>query len=239
MSIPESQLQVWSNQGAMVSSQQTHESIRTALKLYSWPSEVTYDPYLQGSYKNSTNIRGDSDVDLVVELTSVYYSNLTDEEKSQLKLTKASYTWDDFRNDVIVALTNYYGTSYVDTTGSKSIKVLPNNGRITADVVPAATYKHYEKMKLIADGITFWTIPGSQQIYNFPKLHYDNGSDKNSYQQTNGWYKPSIRMFKNARTQILELYPNLSGKFPSYFVECLLWNVPITNFSGNFRDGSQ
>ena len=34
------------------------------------------DIYLQGSYANATNIRGDSDVDLVTELQSVWQRDL-------------------------------------------------------------------------------------------------------------------------------------------------------------------
>jgi len=206
-----------------------------ALSRYNWPSGVTYEPYLQGSYRNSTNIRGDSDVDLVVELTSVHYSNLTEAEKSLLGITLAAYDWQGFRNDVIAALTNYYGSQYVDTSGSKSIKVLPNSGRLKADVVVAVTYRHYVKTKLIAEGITFWTLPGWQRIYNFPKLHYDNGSSKNSQQQTGGWYKPTVRVFKNARNRVVETNTFLPKRFPSYFIECLLYNVPNGKFGGSYQ----
>lgn len=179
MAISESQFQTWSNQGATVSAQKTHESIRNSLATYPWSSGITYETYLQGSYRNSTNIRGDSDVDLVVELTSVFYSNLTNIEKSQLEITPTAYGWSEFRKEVITALSNYYGSQYVDTSGSKSIKLLPNSGRIKADVVVAVKYKHYENMSLTAEGIAFWKLPGWHQIYNFPKLHYDNGASKN------------------------------------------------------------
>jgi hypothetical protein len=235
MTIPESQLQTWSNQGATTSAQQTHESIRTALSRYTWSSGVTYEPYLQGSYRNVTNIRGDSDVDLVVELTSVHYSNLTEAEKAQLGMTSAEYSWQGFRNDVIAALTSYYGVQYIDTSGSKSIKLLPNSGRLKADVVVAVTYRHYERMRVIAEGINFWTLPGWQQIYNFPKLHYDNGANKNSQPQTNGWYKPTVRVFKNARNRVAETNAFLPKRFPSYFIECLLYNVPNGKFGGSFQ----
>lgn len=234
MAISESQLQTWSNQGATVSAQQTHASIRNALSNYQWISGVRYDTYLQGSYRNSTNIRGDSDVDLVVELTSVFYSNLMESEKTQLGMTSAGYTWSAFRQDVIAALSKYYGSQYVDMSGSKSIKLLPSSGRLKADVVVAASYKHYENMKLVAEGMTFWTVPGGQQICNFPKRHYDNGAVKNSDQQTRGWYKPTVRIFKNARNRINTdlLFPK---QFPSYFVECLLYNVPSSKFGVNFQ----
>jgi hypothetical protein len=234
MAISESQLQTWSNQGATVSAQNTHQSIRNVLQNYQWSSNITYISYLQGSYRNSTNIRGDSDVDLVVELTSVFYSNLTAEEKLQLGMTSADYTWSAFRQDVISALSKYYGSQYVDTSGSKSIKLLPSSGRLKADVVVAATYKHYESMRLVAEGMTFWTVPGGQQICNFPKRHYDNGAVKNSNQQTGGWYKPTVRVFKNARSRINTglLFPK---QFPSYFIECLLYNVPSNKFGVSFQ----
>lgn len=234
MAISESQLQTWSNQGATVSAQNTHQSIRNALQNYQWSSNISYTSYLQGSYRNSTNIRGDSDVDLVVELTSVFYSNLTEEEKLKLQMTPADYTWSAFRQEVIAALAKYYGSQYVDTSGSKSIKLLPNSGRLKADVVVVATYKHYEKMQLVAEGMTFWTVPEGQQICNFPKRHYNNGANKNSDQQTRGWYKPTVRVFKNARNRI-NTGLLLPKQFPSYFIECLLYNVPNNKFGVSFQ----
>ncbi|MBD1853194.1 nucleotidyltransferase [Cyanobacteria bacterium FACHB-502] len=233
MSISESQLKTWSNQGATVSAQNTHHSVRNALERYQWPANVSYISYLQGSYRNFTNVRGDSDVDLVVELTSVFYSSLTVEEKSQLGLIPAEYSWSAFRQDVIAALSQCYGSQYVDTSGGKSVKLLPNSGRLKADVVVAATYRHYEKMQLV-EGMTFWTVPGRQQICNFPKRHYDNGALKNSDQQTCGWYKPTVRVFKNARSRISAglLFPK---KIPSYFIECLLYNVPNNKFGVSYQ----
>ncbi|MCP4368373.1 MAG: nucleotidyltransferase [Deltaproteobacteria bacterium] len=237
MTIPESQLETWSNQGAIVTSQKTHRSIRTALSSFNWSSAgVVYNDYLQGSYRNSTNIRGDSDVDLVIELTSTMYSNLTAEENVTLGIEPTDYGWQNFRQDVISVLTHYYGAEYIDTSASKSIKVLPNSGRLKADVVVCAKYCHYSDLRLVGEGMTFWTIPGWQQIINYPKLHYSNGATKNSQQHTRGWYKPVIRMFKNARNRILIQNPHLSNRFPSYFIECLLYNVHNRYFGRTYQD---
>jgi hypothetical protein len=232
--IPESQLETWSHQGATVLSANTHNSVRTALENHAW-GDVTYDPYLQGSYRNGTNIRATSDVDLVVELNSVFYNDLTDDEKKELKLTSASYSWSEFKNDVISALTAYYGSEYVDTSGSKSIKVLPDNNRLKADVVVCAEYRYYENLEVRAKGIVFWTST-NEKIINYPKLHYENGTSKNSTHRTDGNYKPTIRMFKNAREKVTEAKTELTGRFPSYFVECLLFNVPDEKFISSFRD---
>lgn len=236
MTISESQLTVWSNQGAIDAAQRTHTSLRSALDAYKkWPAGTAYDAYLQGSYRNTTNIRGDSDVDLVVELTSVNYSNLTDVEKSLLKLESATYKWNDFRSDVIAALIDYYGAQFVETSGSKSVKVLPNSGRLKADVVIAVTYNYYENLKVRAEGMTFWALPGWQQVINYPKLHYENGANKNSSQRTNGLYKPTIRIFKNARNRATDANSFYRGHFPSYFVEGLLYNVPDRVFSETYQ----
>jgi len=90
MGIPESQLAIWSHQGAVTTAKATHESIRNALDSYRWTDGVDFEVYLQGSYKNNTNIRGDMDVDVVVQLNSSFYSNLSEEQKRILGFTPAS-----------------------------------------------------------------------------------------------------------------------------------------------------
>lgn len=225
MTISESQLKTWANQGATTTAQITHTSIRNALKQHNFGSGITYDDYLQGSYRNSTNIYANSDVDLVVELTSTIYTNLT---------MHPNYNWQSFRQSVINALTTYYGFQYVNTSGSKSIKVLPNSGRLLADVVVAAKYRHYSRGSLFAEGMTLWNTKTGQQIINFPKQHIDNGAVKNG--NTSQWYKPTVRMFKNARERIYMNKSWLAGKYPSYFVECLYYNVPNGKFGNTYQD---
>ena len=67
MSIPGKTLGSWSHHRSAMASKQAHTSIRNALSNYSgWAQDIVYDIFLQGSYKNSTNLQRDSDVDLVV-----------------------------------------------------------------------------------------------------------------------------------------------------------------------------
>ena len=223
MAIPEAQFKMWSNRGATVGSANTHQSIRIALDRHSWPNGMNYNAYLQGSYPNYTNIRGNSDVDLVIESSSVFYSNLNEYEKQQLGIGRGSYGYRNFRNEVVKALKSYYGASLVDDSGQKSIKIAASNNRLVADAVPCITYRHYRNLSVVAAGITFWTRSSGQQVINFPKIHLQNGSDKN--RRTNNFYKPSVRMFKNARERILANNSSLQGNYPSYFVECFLYNV--------------
>lgn len=235
MVIPESQLETWAHQGAVTTARTTHESIRNALNFYEWPDEVHFEVYLQGSYKNATNIRGDMDVDLVVQLNSTFYSNLSEEEKRNLGLAPASYGWNDFRFDVLRALNNYYSSSTI-TEGNKSIKVKASSGRLPADVVVCAQYRKYRSLSNYdyAEGMTFWTRNESLQIINYPKIHYDNGVKK--HQNNNNQYKPAVRMFKNIRNYLEKNYHISNSLAPSYFLECLIYNVPDSNFGGSYGD---
>ncbi len=226
MTIPESQLETWSHQGAVTSSADTYAAIDRALANHSWPEGMSQKSFLQGSYANHTNIRGNSDVDIVVEDTCVYYHNLSTDEFQRLSLTPASHNHRDFRREVISALTSHFGSSMVDTTGSKAITVAAGNGRLRADIVPAHEYRKYDNGVLEGTGITFFTHPDEVQIYNYPKQHIDNGQAKNGLDRTTGRYKPSVRMFKNLREQVIGGDQSLRPRFPSYFVECLIYNVP-------------
>jgi len=234
MPIPESQLETWSHQGAVTTAKQTHESIRAALEAYNWPGGVRYEVYLQGSYRNHTNIRRDSDVDVVVQLNSAFFENLPVNLKRQFGFRDASYGWKGFRSDVLTALRNHYGSGRV-REGRKSLKV--QTSYLPADVVVSLQYRKYPDRPRSEDdfveGMTFWVPSESRWVINYPKLHYENGAKKNK--DTNGWYKPTIRMFKNARTYLVDKGVIPADLAPSYFLECLLYNVPNDKFGPNLQ----
>ncbi len=227
--ISESQLIAWSNQGATTSSAATYDSIKAALENHHWPTGMESLVYLQGSYPNATNIRGTSDVDVVVEMTSMFYSDLTEEEKRARNLNTSNTTYDDFRREVVKALTAYYGTASVDASGPNAISVAASGSRLKADVLPAVTYREYNHGYTPADGIKFWNQHTQEPKINFPKIHIANGQAKNQ-NGTNQRYKPSVRMIKNARERIIGNSDELRTRYPSYFVECLLFNVPDNHF---------
>jgi predicted nucleotidyltransferase len=234
MPISETQLNDWSSQGAIQNSAKTYNYIKNALGAYRWSAGMQYEVYLQGSYANSTNIRSDSDVDVVVEATSVFYSDLSDAEKQTLGLRTGGYGYADFRKEVIRALNAYCGNC-VDTSGANAIAVLPNSGRLKADVLPCVRYKRYNARVVIAEGLTFWNQHTNQQVINYPKLHIRNGELKNANDRSSGWYKPSVRMLKNARRRVINDSDVLRKKFPSYFVESLFYNVPDVVFRRSYQ----
>ena len=224
MGIPEYQLVTWSGLGAQRGSADTYASIKSALEAHNWPSAMkNYAVYLQGSYRNHTNIRGDSDVDVVVESLDMFYHNVPLYEQASYRFIQSSYTWFDFRDEVKRALSNRYGASSVNL-GNKCIKVAGHGNRLNADIIPCTTYRSYSSVNLYVEGITFRSN-NHTQIVNYPKLHLANGSDKNHY--CDGTYKPNIRVFKNARNRT-------NNDFPSYFLECLLYNVPDHCFNSSY-----
>jgi len=235
MPIPESQLERWSHQGAVVTAKQTHESIRAALLQHPARDNKDFEVYLQGSYKNDTNIRGDSDVDVVVQLNDTFSHNLSEEQKRAFRFTEATYCWNDFRSDVLTALRNYYGWDKV-REGRKSLKV--QTSYLPADVVVCIQYRKYPKFPRDAndyvEGMTFYVPSENRWVINYPKLHYYNGVEKNK--RTNGRYKPAVRLFKNARTYLVDRKIIPSDLAPSYFLECLLYNVPDDKFGSSFQD---
>ena len=175
------------------------------------------------------------DVDLAVQINSTFYSNLSEEQKRYLGLSSASYGWNDFRSDVLSALKDYNGLLTI-TEGNKSIKVEATSGRLPADVVVCAQYRKYKILNNYdyVEGITFWTRNEKRQVINYPKIHYNNGVKK--HQNTNNQYKSVVRIFKNTRNYLGEEDYISSSLAPSYFLECLLYNVPNDKFSGSYQD---
>lgn len=238
MGIPESQLSKWSHHGPQDASKRTHKTIRKVLKQYPPLSEVKCDVRLQGSYSNKTNIQGDSDVDVVLELQSTFHYNtdsLSSREQAQLESSfpPSTYDWNEFRRDTLKALESGFGKKLVNQR-NKSIKVKEDPPRLAADVVVCLTYRNYTSYFSYVEGITFRALQDKRQIINYPKLHYENGAAKS----TRTWdrYKRTVRMFKSARNH-LECEGRIGANLaPSYFVECLVYNAPEGAFKDGFRE---
>ena len=238
MAIPESQLSRWSDHGPQDASKRTHEAIRRVLDAYRWPNGVTYDFYLQGSYRNDTNVSGDSDVDVVLQLTSSFRHNAErlsahDRNRLSASFNDASYDWNDFRRDALKALEAGFGKNMV-AQGNKSIKVKAREPRLAADVVVCMEHREYVNYHSYVEGMTFYALHDKRWISNYPKEHYKNGATKSH--RTGDRYKRTVRMLKNARNH-MESHRGMSSRLvPSYFMECLVYNAPDAAFQYRFQD---
>ncbi len=237
MPFSESQLETWSNQGATTSSATTYNSVKTCIEQINWKADVEFEIYLQGSYKNTTNIYGNSDVDVVIEFKSVFYSNkesFSAEERKAFDevFSPGKYELAEFKEAILSGLSTYYGHENV-REGNKAIRIKGTNGRLDADVVCCATFRKYNTFSKTnqhsyVEGITFWETSTGNQVINYPKRHYENGVTKNS--ACGSMYKPVTRVVKNIKARMISESKINGTTAPSYFIECLLYNVPSGTF---------
>jgi hypothetical protein len=243
MAIPESQLATWSHQGSVTQSKGTYATIRRAIE--SDRAQYTsrdFEPFLQGSYGNDTNIYAESDVDIVTRLDATFYyslDDLTPEDKARFESTYsagATYTHAQFKAHVIAALEAAFPRAV--TSGNKAIKIAANGDRRSADVVAAAQFRRYYSFPSstgasYAEGICFF-LPDGTRVVNYPRQHSANCTTK--HQATNGWFKPTVRILKNIRRAMVDQGLIAKTIAPSYFLEGLLYNVPNDKFGNSYED---
>lgn len=243
MSIPEDQLKTWSHQGSVTQSAATYETIRNVLNDSNSPYyPKSYSIFLQGSYGNDTNVFRDSDVDIVIRLNETYYYDtgaLGPGEKALFERTtsSATYGYKEFKADVLSWLKTKYGSSVSE--GKKAISIKGSGSRRDADVLVCAKYRRYRENSSGDDGqydegIAFFRSDNGKRIENFPTQHSDNCTTK--HQNTNKWFKPTVRVFKNMRNRMIDENVIRDGLAPSYFIEGMLWNVPAAKFGSSYGD---
>lgn len=246
MAISEAQLVTWSKLGPTAQFTSTYDTLKNVLNHSGSPYyDKDFTIFLQGSYKNNTNVYGDSDVDVIIRLNSIFYTDLDqlpDEDKDIYNTSRSSadYSLEDFKGHVISWLVKNYGDN-VDP-GTKAIFINGDGNRRDADVLPCATLRRYYRFKgwndqRYAEGICFF-LPDGTRIENFPIQHSENCTAK--HQNTKQWFKHTVRIYKNLRNSMINKNMIDSSLAPSYFLEGLLYNVPIEQFGGsevvNFYD---
>lgn len=204
----------------------------------------------QGSYRNNTNVRQESDVDICVCCMEPFFTDYSfaDYTDSEAGNSNALYTYSQFKAEVQQALETKFGKSQI-TRGDKALDVHANSYRVDADVVPAFAYRLYLKKQWNYLSGTF-TTPHVQPagtkfisdsgkiIINWPEQHYANGVDKNK--RTGGRFKLIVRAVKRLKFFLVEKRIIASDLVPSYLIECLLYNVPDARFGGDsYKDNVQ
>lgn len=242
MGIPESQLITWSHQGAVVTSSETYRIIADALRdPTAGYAGKKFNIYLQGSYGNDTNIYAESDVDIVMQLDSTFFSNKDELPSDQLAIHEADfgpaeYRLEDFRRDVIDVLKRRFGDWFVED-GKRSVKILPSGNRRKADVVVCSLYKNYS---YYYGSVNNSFVPGikivnaGESVVNYPKLHSEALTRK--HQITYCQYKPLVRVLKNIKAEMVSCGIIDEKTAPSYFIEGWLFNAPNELFVSNIRE---
>ena len=216
MPIPESTLAQWSHHRSAKASKQAHVSVRKALAAHKPPSEVV-EVFLQGSYKNGTNLSRDSDVDLVVRLAYKLRPAVAALSGEQLQEDPSHQTayrqWHAFRRHALKTMRARYGDTA--TSGRKTIKLEKSELQADADLVVTLSYK---------GGIGFYLSDERRWVVSYPQQHHQRGLEKE--EATGRRFKRTVRMFKAARNVLADREVLTKDDAPSYFIECLLYNVP-------------
>jgi hypothetical protein len=208
-------------------------AIRKAIAAHGKLSAMDVSVFAQGSYRNRTNVRQDSDVDICVRLNSTFFPNYpAGKTKKDFGNTDGSITFADYKDLVGEALVDYFGEKSVHR-GNKAFDIHENSYRVDSDVVAALEHRRYTgKMNPdgsheFLSGIEFRADNGAQ-ITNWPNQNYENGVAKHT--ATGKRFKKMIRILKQLRNSMQEEKAAAAKDVASCLIEALVWNVPNEGF---------
>ncbi len=243
MQVDEEQVNRWANPPSETENEKCENAvsqISEALRSY-FGNKIYF--IRQGSHRNRTNVRLDSDIDLAVvhkDYHFPYIGFLSDADRQlyNANFVKADYPFSQFKNDVHEVMKKKFGDTLV-TRENKCLKVSGNSYRVNADVVPAYEHSRYSSYGVISDkGIELVADKTTSRVYSFPEQHYENGVKKND--NTGRSYKSVVRILKNIRNRFVDEGSLDIKTMPSYFIESLVWNVPDSYFQGStWRDDAE
>ncbi len=204
-------------------------AIRKAIAASRTLALLDIDVFPQGSYRNRTNVRKESDVDICLRLrNSFHYTLPSGVTIADVGINVAAYTLATFKNDVETALSDYFGVSAV-TRGNKAFDIHANTYRVDADVVPVLEYReYYREPSAFSYRSGVWLGPDvGSRILNYPDQHYAEGVANNDRSRRH--FKRVVRIVKRLRNEMSEAN-EAAANTPSYLIECLVANVPEEAF---------
>jgi len=209
--------------------------VRDALRSHPALKDRDFELVAVGSYRNNTNVRSSSDVDLAAVLRSAIYNDFPDDgsiTRESARLGIATYELPQFRADISRALREHFGSSDI-APGKVTLTVDEGKARLGADVTPYLGHRRYRRAPggaiQTSDGIE--TRPSNEpnrRIIQWPELHYAAGVAKND--ATNHRYKRIVRILKCLRNELVDSRKS-GGDAPSCFLEHAVFNAPNTTFN--------
>ena len=134
--------------------------------------------FASGSYRNRTNIRRESDVDVGVlcydSFFGVYPQGTTRETFGNVP---ATYFYKQFKAEVREALKDYFDAGAA-IRGSKAFDIKATSHHVEADVAPFYEHRRYSPDGTFLSGVELRPDTGPA-IINWPEQHYANGNAKN------------------------------------------------------------
>jgi hypothetical protein len=219
----------------------TESQIRAAIDASTKLSAHPTSTAAQGSYYNLTHVPRESDVDIRVVLTNVFFmdwsfvdqrGNTDDAVRAILYerygISPATYHFNEFRDDVGAALVARFGPPPAVEPGDKAFNIRETRYHVDADVVATLEHRRYHTDGTWDQGVEFRSRAG-KEIINWPEQQNRNGVDKNG--RTGERFKAMVRALKNLRIEMDDQKLAAAGPIPSFLIECLVWNVPDDRFN--------
>ena len=210
--------------------------IREAIKIDKDLSKYRIEVFAQGSYPNNTNVKLNSDVDIVVRNMSAFYPQYpSGKSAADFGVVDSDIRFSTFKEEVHQALVNYFGKDYIKP-GKKAFDVLPERDRIEADVVPCLEHRRYtgssdsKGNSIYNSGIEFYTTEG-KQIISWPLQHKENGIEKN--RRTGTTFKKVVRILRRLNYKMIDDKVDGTENITGYLLECLCWNLDDQKFNGD------
>ena len=187
--------------------------------------------FTQGSYRNNTNVRQDSDVDIGILCTDTLIDDFPpDMNRDDFGLSPATYHYEQYKNEVEEALVDYFGAAAVKR-GNKAFDIHETNYHVEADVAAFFEHRRYDKDGTYLEGVVLLTDKEKKRIKNWPEQHYNNGVSKNN--KTGRRYKAMVRILKKLCNEMTDNEISAAQPIPGFLNECLVWNVPDSNIGNN------
>jgi hypothetical protein len=211
--------------------QRTITRVRDAVSKSAPLGAINLSVYAKGSYPNRTNVVRDSDIDVAVELTSIWHHMFIHAAKNLgigdigLSPYVGPYNTNDFKNHVQAALAAEFGTSTVKR-GNKSIRVDATSTTLPVDVVACQTVVVHTSRTQAHHGTLIRPDAGAEVI-NYPKQHLSEGLAKNT--ATSRRYKRTVRILKRLENEMVS--KKVTPVVPSFLIESLVWNVGTATFN--------
>ena len=208
--------------------------VNEAIKVHPNLKNRNIKVFLQGSYRNRTNVRQESDVDVCVLCEDVFfsdYSHTPNINSTNLGFTVSDLTFTELRHEIEEALVTKFGRNYVKN-GDKAFNIRENTYRVNADVVPTFEGRlyYYDNYKLTYySGTVLKSNKNGQLIYNWPEQHYVQGADR--HRATAGQFKKKVRILKNLCNEMRNQGIASAGKVSSFLLESLVFNCPDKVFT--------
>jgi len=225
----------WAKPPGKTEEQRSENAIKTIKNAIAASSKLNnrdIKVFTQGSYRNNTNVRQDSDVDVGVVCRDVFFPVYPEgTTKETFGNIDGDYKYVTFKNEIEDALVKYFGRSAVKR-GNKAFDIKENSYHVEADVAPFFEHRRYYKSGNFEEGVELRPDNGSPiKVINWPEQHYSNGVKKNS--DTGRSYKSVVRILKKLSNEMDEMGIQQAKNIMGFLIECLVWNVPNENF--NYR----